>query len=238
MVPASRAAKIHWQKGEKKMSSAISASLVKDLRERTGAGMMDCKKALEATGGNIDKAIEELRKKGLQSLGKRSGKVTAEGCIGVYAHAGDQIVAIVELSCETDFVARGEEFKRTARDIAMHVSAMKPGYVSAEEVPAELIEKEKSILLEQLSDDQKQKADKIIPGRISKFLAEVALLEQPFIKDDSGKKTVGDLVSELSLKVGEKVQIRRFERFEVGEGVEKEVTDLAAEVAAFAQAAS
>lgn len=212
--------------------SEVSAELVKKLRTQTGAGMMDCKSALVEAKGSMDLAIEILRKKGLKDIGKRAGKTAAEGTVGVYVHPGDQIVALVELNCETDFVARGDEFKNTARDLAMQVAAMRPTYLSVEEVPQSVLDKEKEILLEQLDEKQRDKADKIIPGRLEKFYSDAVLLKQLYVKDDSGKKTIKDLVDELSVKTGEKVQIRRFVRFEVGEGIEKVVTNLAAEVAA------
>jgi elongation factor Ts len=174
--------------------SQVTGELVKKLREMTGAGMMDCKVALTEAEGSIDKAIEVLRKKGLKDVAKRSGKTAAEGTIGVYTHPGDQVVSIVELNCETDFVARGEEFKTLAKDIAMHVAAMKPMYTSVEEVPEALIEKEKEILLEQLTEDQKKKADKILPGKIEKFLESVVLLNQIFVKDETESKTIKDIV--------------------------------------------
>jgi len=210
----------------------ISASLVKELREKTGAGMMDCKAALKEAGGVIDQAIEVLRKKGLKDIGKRSGKVAAEGTVGVYVHSNGQVVAMVELNCETDFVARGDDFQSTARDIAMHVAAMRPTYLTTEEIPAAVIKSEEEIAIEGLSEQQKDKADKILPGKMNKFFQEVVLLEQPFVKDDSGKKAIREVIEELSVKTGEKVQIRRFVRFEVGEGIEKRVENLADEVAA------
>lgn len=203
------------------MASAISAGLVKELREKTGAGMMDCKSALAEANGDITSAIEILRKKGLKDLGKRAGKVAAEGTVGTYIHAGSQVAVLVELNCETDFVARGEDFQKVASEIAMHVAAMKPQYVSIEDVPQELVKKEEEIILETMNEAQRAKADKIIPGKLRKFFEEVVLLEQPFVKDDSGKKTVKDIVEELGVKCGEKVTVRRFERFEVGEGIEK-----------------
>ena len=211
---------------------SISASDVKSLRELTGAGMMDCKKALQEASGNVEKAVEILRKKGLKNVSKRSGKVAAEGYVGSYLHANGQIASMVELNCETDFVARGEDFRELARNIAMHVSAMNPLYLNEEEVPAEVIEKETSIILESLNDNQKDKADKIIPGKINKFYQENCLLKQAYIKDDSGKKTISQVIDDLSAKVGEKVKIRRFIRIEVGEGIEKEAVDLAADVQA------
>jgi elongation factor Ts len=210
----------------------ISAELVKQLREKTGAGMMDCKVALKEANGDMEGAIEVLRKKGLKDVGKRAGKTAAEGTIGVYIHAGGQVVAIVELNCETDFVARGDEFQETARNVALHVAASKPKFITREEVPASMIEKEKEIFLDQLNDAQKKNADKILEGKLSKFYEEICLLDQPYVKDDSGKLTIRALIESLSVKCGEKVVIRRFERFEVGEGIEKVQTNLAAEVAA------
>ncbi len=211
---------------------AITAEDVKRLREKTGAGMMDCKGALTEANGNFESAIEVLRKKGLKDIGKRTGKVAAEGTIGFYVHPGDQIVALVELNCETDFVARGDSFKAAARDIAMHIAAMKPTYVAIEDVPAALLQKEKEIALEQLPENQRAKADRILPGKIDKFYEDVVLLRQPFVKDESGKKTIKDIIEELGIKCGEKVGIRRFQRFQVGEGIEKLQGDLAADVAA------
>ena len=210
----------------------ITASIVKDLREKTGAGMMDCKKALVEADGDETKAIEILRKKGLKSVDKRAGKVAAEGTIGCYVHAGAQIVAIVELNSETDFVARGE-FKTLANDIAMQVAAMNPKYNTVEDIPEDVLNKEKEILMEQLNDKQKEKADMIIPGKLEKFYSENVLAKQAFIKDDS--KTITQLVHDLSAKIGEKIVIRRFARFEVGEGIEKKQEDFAAEVAAAMQ---
>lgn len=210
--------------------SAVSAELVKQLREQTGAGMMDCKAALQEANGSMELAVEILRKKGLKDIGKRAGKTAAEGTMGVYVHAGEQVVAVVELNCETDFVARGEEFKAVARDIAMHVAAMRPSYVNIEDVPSAVLDKEKEILLEQLNEAQRSKADKILPGKIEKYYEENVLLRQPYVKDDSGKKTVKDVVDELSMKVGEKVVIRRMQRFEVGEGIERAQANFVDEV--------
>lgn len=214
------------------MSGEISASVVKELRQKTGAGMMDCKSALQESGGDMEKAIEVLRKKGLKDLGKRAGKVAAEGTIGVYVHPGSQQVAVVELNCETDFVARGEEFQTTAKELAMHVAAMKPLYTSKEDIPPEVISKEEEIALESLDERQRDKADKILPGKMNKYFEEVVLLEQPFVKDDSGKKKVKNIIEELGVRSGEKVTVRRFARFEVGEGIEKAQANLADEVAA------
>ncbi|MDZ4784660.1 MAG: translation elongation factor Ts [bacterium] len=209
----------------------ISAKIVQDLRSSTGAGMMDCKKALAEANGDMDLAIEILRKKGLKDLGKRAGKVAAEGMIGIYNHHGDQVAALVELNCETDFVARGDEFRALARALAMQVAAMNPKYVSEESVPAEVIAKEKEIALEQLDEKQKAMADKILPGRIKKYFEDNCLLNQIYIKDESGKLTVKELLENMSVKTGEKVGVRRFQRFEVGEGIAIETANFADEVA-------
>jgi elongation factor Ts len=212
--------------------SQVTSEMIKKLREMTGAGMMDCKTALNEAAGSMDQAIEILRKKGLKDIAKRAGKTAAEGTIGVYTHPGDQVVALVELNCETDFVARGEEFRALARDLAMHVAAMKPTYLSVEDVPEHVIAKEKEILFEQLNDEQKKKSDKILPGKIEKFLETQVLLRQIFIKDETESKTIKDMVEGLGMKCGEKVSIRRFSRLEVGEGIEKAQANLADDVAA------
>lgn len=207
----------------------ITAAMVKQLRERTGAGMMDCKKALEEASGDYEQAIEVLRKKGLKDISKRDGKVAAEGVVGVYLHQGGQVAAIVELNCETDFVARGEDFNSLAKGIAMHVAAMAPEYVSEELVPESLKAKEEEIIVAQLTESQREKADMIVPGKLKKVLSEISLYSQPYIKDDS--KTVLEAVQELSAKVGEKITVRRFSRFKVGEGIEKVAANFAEEVA-------
>ena len=212
--------------------SAITSDMIKKLREMTGAGMMDCKGALNEAEGSIDKAIEILRKKGLKDIEKRSGKTAAEGTLGVYIHPGDQVVSVVELNCETDFVGRGEEFRQLAKDLAMHVAAMKPRYLTVEEVPEQILEKEKEILMEQLNDEQKKKADKILPGKVEKFLEGVVLMKQIYIKDDTESKTIKTLIDDMSMRCGEKVTVRRFSRLEVGEGVEKVAGNLAEDVAA------
>jgi elongation factor Ts len=212
--------------------SGVTAEMVKDLRERTGAGMMDCKAALSESKGNVEEAVEILRKKGLKSLGKRAGKVAAEGCVGMYVHPGDQIAVMVELNSETDFVARGDDFKALAKDIALHVAAMKPQYANVDDVPASIIEREKEIALATLNEKQRANADKILPGKLAKFYEETVLMKQPFVRDDSGSKTIEQLVQELSVKCGEKIVVRRFMRFEVGEGITKETSNYAEEVAA------
>jgi elongation factor Ts len=210
----------------------ITAQLVKELREITGAGMMDCKRALSEASGDIETAIENLRKKGLKDLGKRAGKVAAEGLVHSYIHAGGRIGVILELNCETDFVARGEEFTALANTIAMHVAWSNPRFLNRESVDPAVLEKEKEIYLGQLTEPQKKVADKIISGKVDKFYQENCLLEQLDARDPTAKQSIGDLINALSLKVGEKVELKRFARFEVGEGVEKQAVDYAEEVQA------
>ncbi|MGF0040452.1 translation elongation factor Ts [Peptoniphilaceae bacterium SGI.131] len=216
---------------------AISASQVKELREISGAGMMDCKKALEATDGNMEKAIEYLREQGLAKTAKKAGRITAEGLVDSYIHGG-RIGAIVEVNSETDFVAKNEEFKSFVKDICMQVAASSPKYVSREDVPAEQVEHEREILLAQAlneadskmpEDKKKMIAEKKVEGRLSKFYSEICLLDQPFIKDPD--QTVEKVLKNLIAKIGENIVIRRFQRFEVGEGLEKKNEDFAAEVA-------
>ena len=212
--------------------SEVSAEQVRDLRAKTGAGMMDCKKALSESGGNFDKAIELLRKKGLKNVDKRADKIAAEGIIYSYIHGGGRIGVMLEMNSETDFVARGDDFQALAKDIAMHIAWSKPTYVSREQISNDVIEKEKEIYMSQLKPEDQAKADRIIPGKIEKFFQEVCLLDQLDVKDSSGKKKIKDQIQELSAKVGEKIEVRRFSRYEVGEGIEKPVTDYAAEVKA------
>lgn len=197
----------------------ITADMVKTLREKTGVGMMECKKALLETEGDIEKAQDFLRKKGLADASKRSGRSTSEGMIESYIHVGSQIGVMLELNSETDFVARNDQFKALARDIAMHIAASAPLYVSKEEVPAELIEKEKEILLAQPDMASKPEAvrEKIIVGRIEKFYESVCLLNQAFIKDPNQK--VDDIIKTAISTIGENIQVRRFVRFSVGEEV-------------------
>jgi elongation factor Ts len=198
----------------------VSAELVKELRERTGAGVMDCKAALEASQGDIQKAVEFLRKKGLAEAAKRAHREAREGLVGAYVHPGGKIGVLVEVNCETDFVARTGGFQELVKDLAMQVAAASPAYVSREDVPGEVLEKEREIYRQQMADQKKppQVVDKIIEGKIEKFYAEQCLLDQPFIKDASGKTRVKDLVSQLGARVGERVAVRRFARFRVGEG--------------------
>ena len=210
----------------------ITAKLVKDLRDKTGAGMMDCKKALNETNGNVEKALEWLRKKGIASAEKKSGRVAAEGSIGSYIHTGSRVGVLLELNCETDFVARGDIFQSLLKDVSMQVAACpNVEYVSIDEIPKDVIEKEKQI--EMGRDDLSGKPDnikeKIVEGRISKRLNELVLLSQPYIKDSS--LTVEDLVKQAAAKIGENIKVRRFTRYTLGEGIEKNEMDFADEVA-------
>jgi len=208
----------------------VSASMVKELREKTGAGMMDCKKALGETGGDFAKAEEWLRKKGISRAEGKASRVAAEGMIGTYVHGG-RIGVIVEVNCETDFVARNTDFQDLVKDVAMQVAAANPKYVRREEVPAEQLEKEKEIQRALLKQQGKPEAmwDKILVGKVEKYFEQVCLVDMPWVKDD--KKKVGDMITERAAKIGEKVAVRRFVRYEVGEGIEKKKDDLAAEVA-------
>lgn len=210
----------------------ITAQMVKELRERTGAGMMDCKKALEAVEGDMEKAIDELRTKGLAKAAKKAGRVASEGTVISYIHGAGRIGVLVEVNCETDFVAKTNEFKQLAYDIAMQIAASNPEFVAREDVPESVIEHEKSVLRAQALEEGKPEkvVDKMVEGRIEKFFKESCLLEQPFIKDPD--KTVQELVHEMVARIGENINIRRFVRYEVGEGIEKEKSDFAAEVMA------
>ncbi len=211
--------------------AAISAGLVKDLRERTGAGMMDCKKALEESDGNVELAIEWLQKKQLSSAGKKAGRIAAEGIVMSYIHQGGRIGVMVEVNSETDFVARNESFVTFAKDVAMHIAATNPLVVREEELAADVIAKQEEIFQAQAMNEGKPEhiAKNIVVGRLKKWKAESCLLDQPFVKDTD--KTVGQLVAEMTAKIGEKISIRRFARFEVGEGIEKRTDDFVAEVA-------
>lgn len=203
---------------------------VAKLRASTGVGMMDCKKALTEAGGNMEKAIIILREKGISIAAKKSGRTTSEGIVSSYIHMGGKIGVLVEINCETDFVAKSEQFINLAKDVAMQIAAAKPTYVSTEEVPAEKIEQEKEILKKQAENEGKKPEliEKMVEGRIKKYYAEVCLMEQPFIKDSS--KTIKSLINDAVLKIGEKVVIRRFTRYEMGEGLEKRVENLADEI--------
>ena len=210
----------------------ISAADVKELRERTGAGMMDCKKALAETGGDKEKAIDFLREKGLASAAKKAGRIASEGLVEAYIHAGGKIGVLVEVNCETDFVAKNPEFKDFCHDVAMQIAAAAPEYVRREEVPSEHIEREAAVLKAQALNEGKPAAivEKMVVGRIDKYYKEICLMEQPFVKD--GDKTIADLLNEKIAKIGENISIRRFSRFVVGEGMEKKECNLAEEVAA------
>ncbi|SNR69204.1 elongation factor Ts [Humidesulfovibrio mexicanus] len=200
----------------------ISATAVKNLREKTGAGMMDCKKALVESGGNEEKAIAYLREKGLAKAAKKAGRATSQGIIGSYIHSNGKLGVMVELKCETDFVAKNEKFQAFAKDLAMQVAAASPVCVTPEQVPADLLAKEREIYKNQAMQEGKPEAiaEKIVEGRVKKFYSEVCLLEQPFIKDD--KKTIKDMLNELISVLGENMQIGRFTRVVLGEDAEAE----------------
>ena len=215
--------------------SEITLERVKELREKTGAGMVDCKQALQEANGSVEEAIELLRKKGMATASKKAGRVAAEGAVGSYIHMGGKVGVLLEINCESDFVARGEEFQQLVKDVAMHVAASDPQYVRREDVPEAMIEKERGILMEQLKNDEKnankpdEVLEKIITGRLNKFFEEIVLTEQPFVKDPS--KTVGELITEKVASIKENITIRRFTRYKMGEGIEKKQDDFAAEVA-------
>lgn len=195
----------------------VDAKTVKTLRDKTGAGMMDCKKALAETGGDMEKAIVHLREKGIASASKKSGRATREGRIVFYMHPGDKLGVMLEVNCETDFVARGEKFIEFTRDIAMHIAAAAPGYITKEEIPADVLAQERSIYRTQALNDGKPEniVDKIVEGRMNKFAAEVCLLEQPFVKDDKVK--ISDFIKNGIATFGENISIARFARFKIGE---------------------
>lgn len=213
----------------------INTSMIKELREKTGAGMVDCKNSLVEADGNIEQAIELLRKKGMATASKKAGRIAAEGAVGSYIHMGGKVGVIVEINCESDFVARGEEFQQLVKDVAMHIAAVDPKFVRREDVPENEVNKEREILMEQLKNDENnaKKPDevlqKIIEGRLNKFYEESVLTEQPFVKDPS--KTIGELVTEKIASIKENISIRRFTRYKMGEGIEKKQDDFVAEVA-------
>lgn len=210
----------------------ITAAMVKELRERTGVGMMDCKKALAEAQGDIEKAIEILRERGLAAAAKKAGRVTAEGRVESYIHGVGRIGVLVEVNCETDFVAKTEEYREFCRDIAMQIAASRPEYVQREEVPGEVIEREKNILrVQALNEGKPEKiVEKMVEGRLEKYFKEFCLLEQPFIKNPD--ITVQQLIHDKISKMGENIEIRRFVRYELGEGVEKRQDNFAEEVMA------
>lgn len=194
----------------------ITSQMVKDLRDKTGAGMMDCKKALSENSGDMEKAIDFLRQKGLAVAAKRAGRATSEGVIETYIHAGGKLGVMVELNCETDFVAKTDDFREFARDVAMHVAAANPVSLTREDVPADIVERERQIYVQQALDSGKPAniVEKMVTGKIDRFLAEVCLLEQQFVKNP--EKSIQDMLTELIGKMGENVSIRRFVRFQVG----------------------
>jgi elongation factor Ts len=197
-----------------------SAEMVKELRERTGAGVMDCKAALDSSKGDLAGAVEFLRKKGLADAAKKAHREAKDGVVHAYIHPGAKIGVLVEINCETDFVARTEDFQQLVKDIAMQVAAANPSYVAREHVPAGVIEKEREIYREQMADQKKPPhvLDKIIEGKLEKFYAEQCLLDQPFIRDATGKLRIKDMVDQATAKMGERVVVKRFARFQVGEG--------------------
>ena len=209
----------------------VSANQVKELREKTGAGMMDCKKALAEAGGDFAKAEEVLRKKGLSAAAKKATRAASEGAVGSYVHMGGKIGVLVEVNCETDFAARNEAFQTLVKDVAMQIAASAPLYVRREEVPAELVAKELEIAKAQAREQKKPEPiiEKIAQGKVDKYYKEICLLEQPFVKDD--KKTVQEVITEQIAKIGENIQVRRFARFVLGEGIEKKSENYAEEVA-------
>lgn len=215
----------------------VTTALVKELRERTQAGMMDCKKALVETKGDMDKAIEYLREKGLAASNKKSGRVAAEGMVDSYIHMGGKIGVLVEVNCETDFVAKTDTFKNLCHDVALQIAASNPLFISREDVPQENLEKEREILRVQALNEGKPAniVDRMVEGRIEKYYKEVCLLEQPFVKNPD--INVMALLNEATLASGEKISVRRFVRYERGEGIEKKVSDLASEIAEMTQKA-
>ena len=208
----------------------FTAKDVMALRELTQAGMMDCKKALLATDGNIEKAVEYLREKGLSAAVKKAGRVASEGMVDSYIHMGGKIGVLVEVNCETDFVAKTDTFKALVHDVALQIAASNPLFISKDEVPTTNLEKEREILRAQALNEGKPEkiVERMVEGRIEKYYKEVCLLEQPFVKNPD--ITVQDLVNEATLASGEKIAIRRFTRYELGEGIEKKVSDLASEI--------
>ena len=210
----------------------VTATLIKDLRERTGAGMADCKKALVEVSGDMEKAIDFLRAKGLAKAAKKAGREATEGAVVSYIHAGGRIGVLVEINCETDFVARNEDFQGFTRDVAMQIAAMAPQFVSKDEVSEEVIAREREVLLAKAKETGKPEPviQKMVDGQVSKWIKEICLLDQSFVKNPD--KTINDLLQELIAKIGENMKVRRFVRFELGEGLEKKKNDFAAEVAA------
>jgi elongation factor Ts len=210
---------------------AVTTAMVKELRERTGAGMMDCKNALVDADGDMDKAIAWLREKGLAAAAKKAGRIAAEGIVDSYIHMGGKVGVLVEVNCETDFVAKTDQFKELAHDVAMHIAAAKPEFLASEDVPTDNLEKEKEILRAQALNEGKPEkiVERMVEGRVAKYYKEVCLLEQDFVKDPG--KTIMDLITDATVSIGEKISIRRFARFERGEGIEKRKDNFAEEIA-------
>lgn len=198
---------------------SITASAIKELREQTGVGMMDCKKALTETDGDFDKALDVLRKKGLAMASKKASREASEGIVGSYIHMGGKLGVLVEVNCETDFVAKTDDFQNLVKDIAMHIAAANPSYVKKEDVPSEVIEKEKEIYSDQVKNKPANVVEKIVEGKLEKFYAESCLLEQIFVKDPDGKMKIRDLIAEKIAKIGENIVLKRFVRFQLGEKI-------------------
>ena len=210
----------------------FTASDVMNLRQRTGAGMMDCKKALTESNGDVEKAVEILREKGIATAAKKASRIAAEGVVESYIHMGGKVGVLVEVNCETDFVARGDKFKGLVHDIALHIAAAKPEYVNADEVPADILEKEKDILRQQALNEGKPEkiVDRMVEGRIKKYYEDFCLMDQKFVKDPD--KTVSQIVTDAIAAIGEKITVRRFVRYEMGEGLAKKNENFADEVQA------
>lgn len=210
----------------------VSAASVKELREKTGAGYIDCKKALEETNGDIEKAIDFLRQKGLSAAAKKAGRIASEGVVGAYIHGGGKIGVLIEVNCETDFVAKNEDFLNFVKDVAMHIAAVNPYCVERKELPHEALDRERAVVKAQALESGKPEKviEKIVEGRMEKFYAESCLMEQSFVKNPD--ITISDYLNQTVAKIGEKISIRRFTRYQMGEGLEKKSADFAAEVAA------
>ncbi len=214
------------------MATKITPQLTKELRDRTGVGMMDCKKALEETDGQLDQAVELLQKRGLAKAAKKSGRIAAEGCVQAYIHGAGKIGVLLEVNCETDFAARSADFRTFVDDVAMHVAAMSPAYLKQDEIPAAEVDHQREIFQAQQAESGKKPeiVVKIVDGQIGKWKSEICLMDQLFVKDD--KKTIDQVRTELVAKIGENITIRRFVRWELGEGIEKRKYDIAADVQA------
>jgi elongation factor Ts len=214
----------------------ITSAMVKELREKTGAGMMDCKKALQEAGGDLEKAVDWLRKKGLATAQKKAGRSATEGAVGSYIHMGGKVGVLIEVNCETDFTARNEKFQALVKDLAMQIAWSNPRWVRREDVPQDFIDHEKKVNRDQLLEQGKPEGmiDKILPGKLDRVFKDIGgvLLEQPFFKDPESKRSVLDEINAAIAVIGENIQVRRFTRYALGEGLEKETKDFAAEVSA------